>query len=43
MVGAEVSRAVVAESQPWENGGGCDSVGANGGGKIMERSETADR
>ena len=43
MVVAKVSRAVVAESQPWENGSGYDSVGANGGGKIMERSERADR
>ena len=38
-----MSRVVVAESQPWENGSGYDNVGAIGGDKIMERSERADR
>ena len=40
---AGMSRVVVPESQPWENGSDYDNVGANGGDKIMERSERADR
>ena len=43
MEGAGMSRVVVAEFQPWENVSGYNNVGANGGGKIMERSERADR
>ena len=38
-----MSRVVVPESQPWQNGNDYDSVGTNGGNKIMERSERADR
>ena len=34
---------IVSESQPWEKGTNYDNVGANGGGKIIERSERANR
>ena len=43
MAGAGMSLVVVRESQPWENGNNYDNVGANGGDKIIERSERADR
>ena len=42
-LGVEISRMVVPESQPWENGSDYGNVGANGGDKIMERSVRADR
>ena len=38
-----MSRVFIAECQPWENGSNYDNVGTNGGNKIMERSEKADR
>ena len=38
-----MSRVVVQESEPWENSSDYHNVGANGGDKIMERSERADR
>ena len=38
-----MSRVVVQESQSRENGSDYDNVAANGGDKIMERSERADR
>ena len=38
-----MSRVVVPESQPWENGSDYDNVGASGGDKITERSAKTDR
>ena len=34
-----MSRAVVLESQLWENGSDYDNTGSNGRDKIMEKSE----
>ena len=33
-----MSRVVVSDSKPWENGSEYDNVGANGGDKIMEEA-----
>ena len=38
-----MSRAVVLESQLWENGSDYDNAGVNGRDKIMEKSERVDR
>ena len=38
-----MSCVVVQESQPCENSSDYDNVGTNGGDRIMERNERADR
>ena len=38
-----MSRVVVPESQPWENGSDYDNVEASGREKIMERSVRTDK